>query len=140
MPLCAVPLLPLCDKFMNPPHTMDIHDNSIQLLCCWGLGCEFGGYKDLFNYFTEHYMSASTRCCAKLTDSTLQLTTTFFTLPLFLQCLHGNLRVPNGVFQTVFFRFLVLACDRGKPLSEGEKMPENTSVFLHFGAFFPCGS
>ena len=39
----------------------------------------------------------------------------------------SNLRVPNGVFQTVFFRFLVSACDRGKPSSEGQGMPENTS-------------
>ena len=27
----------------------------------------------------------------------------------------ANLRVPNGVFQTVFFRFLTLACERGEP-------------------------
>ena len=39
-----------------------------------------------------------------------------------------TLRVPNGVFQTVFFRSLISACDRGKLPSERQSMPENTSV------------
>ena len=39
-----------------------------------------------------------------------------------------NLRVPNGVFQTVFFRFLTLAGDRGKPLQR-EKACLKTPVF-----------
>ena len=39
------------------------------------------------------------------------------------------LRVPNGVFQTVFFRFLTSACDRGKPLQR-DKECQKTPVFL----------
>ena len=40
-----------------------------------------------------------------------------------------NLRVPNGVFQMVFFRFLTSACDRGKPL-QMDKECLKTPVFL----------
>ena len=45
-------------------------------------------------------------------------------------CSYSSIQeVPNGVFQTVFFRFLTSACDRENPLSEGQRMPENTTVF-----------
>ena len=37
-----------------------------------------------------------------------------------------------------FSRFLTSACNRGNP--SGTRMPENTSVFKHFGAFWPRGS
>ena len=40
-----------------------------------------------------------------------------------------DLRVPNGVFQTVFFRFLTAAGDRGKPLQRDEECLK-TPVFL----------
>ena len=40
-----------------------------------------------------------------------------------------SLRVPNGAFQTVFFRFLTSACDRGKPLQRHEECLK-TPVFL----------
>ena len=50
------------------------------------------------------------------------------------------LRVPNGVFQTVFFRFLASACDRAKPFQSDTNMPQSTSVFKQFGAFCPCAS
>ena len=33
----------------------------------------------------------------------------------------NDLRVPNGAFQTAFFRFLVSACDRGEPLQRKEE-------------------
>ena len=46
---------------------------------------------------------------------------------------------PNGVFQTVFFRFLASACDRGKPF-QSDTMPQSTSVFRHVGALCPCAS
>ena len=51
-----------------------------------------------------------------------------------------GLRVPNGVFQTVFFRFLASPCDKVKTLAEGQRMPENAVFSRHFGAFCPCGS
>ena len=39
-----------------------------------------------------------------------------------------TLRVPNGVFQTVFFKFLTLACDEDKPC-QGDKDSLKTLVF-----------
>ena len=42
---------------------------------------------------------------------------------------------PNGVFQTPH-----LGLRARKTCSEGQRMPENTGVFKHFGALCPCGS
>ena len=39
-----------------------------------------------------------------------------------------DLRVPNSVFQTVFFRLLTSACDRGKPSQRSKECPK-TPVF-----------
>ena len=50
-----------------------------------------------------------------------------------------SLSFPNGVFQTVFFRFLTSACNRGYPSQRGKKA-RNTNVLGHFGAFCCCGS
>ena len=46
------------------------------------------------------------------------------------------LRVPNGVFQTVFFRFLTSACDRGKPLHRDEECLK-TPVFKSILVLLP---
>ena len=43
-------------------------------------------------------------------------------------------KVPNAVFQTVFFRFSTWAYD------EGQRLPENICVFKRFSVFCPCGS
>ena len=48
-------------------------------------------------------------------------------------CSPDNLRVPNGVFQTVFFGFLASAFDRGRPLQRDKEclqMPMFSSVLV----------
>ena len=64
------------------------------------------------------------------------LKTTFF-LSAFSKVLpKGSKRCfPNGVFQ-----ILDLSLRRRQTLSEGQRLPENTSVFKHFGALCTCGS
>ena len=49
----------------------------------------------------------------------------------------SNLRVLNGVFQTVFFRCLTSAFDKGKPRSEAQRMPENTRGKNAFSCLLP---
>ena len=50
------------------------------------------------------------------------------------------LRVPNGVFQMVFFRFLTSAGDRAKTLSMVTNNGRKNQCFGHFDAFCPCRS
>ena len=47
------------------------------------------------------------------------------------------LRVPNGVFQTVFFRFLTPACDRGRPFPKGQRMLKKHQCFQAFWCLLP---
>ena len=63
----------------------------------------------------------------------LQIVNSLRALFLLLGCPRGNLRPPNGVFQTVFFRFLTSACNRGKPHQRDEeclKTPVFSSILV----------
>ena len=54
------------------------------------------------------------------------------------QLTRSNLRVPNGVLQTVFFfRVLTFARERGNPLQRNKGMLENTTLFRYSVAFCP---
>ena len=61
-------------------------------------------------------------------------------VPLVSSITPVNQRVPNGVFQTVFLRFLTRLATEAIPFQRGKEMPENTTVFRHFSAFSPCRS
>ena len=63
-----------------------------------------------------------------------------------LHCVFGTLlvetsfalRVPSGVFQTVFFRFLLTsACDRGKPLQRDEEYARKHQCLKAFRYLLP---